>query len=388
MSPQSEPVQVVLDQLRALRKRAGIKPETVDERLGIGPGWTQLLETGSIPVSLDFLLAVASTLRISPPLLLQGVDVDSAESSTLLSRALLARQGPDGLVLEFPYGDFDAAYTLPGATLEQFMLVLRELQRGLTRAASEEAHTVSSALQTEAVANAYLRAVRIWPHANPSDLWWFLVYRAYCDPLNHPASHARRDLSQSWKRTAGWALEQVLVRHYGPVLKEYGINLVIGRNQSLVDQLQSRVSDRLEADKVDVFLTYRAGAKEVCFGVVHVKASFAERRTDDVPMSRALVAAGYCSPLWTMDSKSAPGATPVNRGELGEPLGDRDIRSAKRKDIEDAGYFSACFSYNANTIPTPPSQNARSRIYVCNFTNADDQFSRFIRSELQRFLKT
>lgn len=126
--------------------------------------------------------------------------------------------------------------------------------------------------------------------------------------------------------------------------------------------------------------------KEICFGVVHVKASFAERRTDDVPMSKALVEAGYISPLWTLDCKSTPSPQPFNRGELGPALGKgKDIRSAKRKDIEDDGYFSACFSYNANTIPTPITQKAKARIFVCDFNNPDDAFSNFIISGWKRF---
>lgn len=143
---------------------------------------------------------------------------------------------------------------------------------------------------------------------------------------------------------------------------------------------QINVDERIESDKIDVFLTGdKADNGSVFFGVVHVKASIAERRTDDVPMSQALSRAGYTSIFWTMDCKSTPSKRPVNRGELGK-LG--DSRSAKRKDIEDEGYFTGCFSYNLNTIPSPPSLADEQRIYVCDFTNPDDDFSRFI---LQRW---
>ena len=143
----------------------------------------------------------------------------------------------------------------------------------------------------------------------------------------------------------------------------------------------------MEADKADVLLTTMVRGEERCFGVVHVKASFAERRTDDVPMSGALVNAGYASPLWTMDCKSTPSTTPYNRGELGPVLtAGKDRRSAKRKDIEVNGYFSACFSYNRNTLPTPVDQQARACIHICNFRHPDDAFGRFILAERQRFL--
>lgn len=245
-----------------------------------------------------------------------------------------------------------------------------------------------SAVLSDSIARAFLKAVETWPHANPSDVWWFVIYRAYCDPFNHPAERAHRDFGQSWKRAAGWALEGVLVRHYGPYLqKHHGINLFIAtgeRKDLLLHHLE--VEDRLEADKVDVFLTGHLDGQEVCFGVVHVKASFAERRTDDVPMSRSLVQAGYTSPLWTMDCKSTPSPHPKNRGELGKPKkSTEDRRSAKRKDIEEDGYFSACFSYNQNTVPTPSNQPSKARIYVCDFSNSNDAFTRFVAREWQRF---
>jgi hypothetical protein len=103
-------------------------------------------------------------------------------------------------------------------------------------------------------------------------------------------------------------------------------------------------------------------------------------------MSQALVEAGYISPLWTMDCKSTPSVHPKNRGELGEIYTGQgtDIRSAKRKDIEDDGYFSACFSYNRNTLPTPASYNAKARVVVCDFSNPNDAFTNFIVTERLR----
>ena len=223
----------------------------------------------------------------------------------------------------------------------------------------------------------------LWPNANPSDIWWFIVNRAYCDPFNHPARFARMSFDQSWKRTGGWALEEVLVRHYGPFLKKHDIQLLIGTADEKAHYLRQLkgVTARMEADKIDVLLLGHHNNQKRLFGVVHVKASFAERRTDDEPMSKALVEAGYVSPLWTMDCKSSPSESPINRGELGalkDLKSGHDVRSAKRKDIEDDGYFSACFSYNRRTRPTAPEQRAKGRIHVCDFSNPDDVFSRFI----------
>lgn len=93
-----------------------------------------------------------------------------------------------------------------------------------------------------------------------------------------------------------------------------------------------------------------------------------------------------------MDCKSGPSPEPVNRGELGKIFtGEgQDQRNAKRKDIEreSDGFFSACFSYNSNTRPTPPDTPlVKARIYSCDFTDPDDTFTRFVISESRRFRK-
>ena len=73
------------------------------------------------------------------------------------------------------------------------------------------------------------------------------------------------------------------------------------------------------------------------------------------------------------------------RGELGDTMGvSGDARSAKRKDIEDDGYFSACFSYNKNTKPTPTGQKSKARVIVCDFRSPDDAFSQFIIQSWQK----
>ena len=87
-----------------------------------------------------------------------------------------------------------------------------------------------------------------------------------------------------------------------------------------------------------------------------------------------------------MDCKSTPSVNPTNIGELGGVFSGHDIdaRSAKRKDIEDDRFFSACFSYNRNTVPTPAGYQARAKIVVCDFSNPNDDFTRFIVAERQR----
>jgi transcriptional regulator with XRE-family HTH domain len=375
--PVTNPVLLeILKRLREQRTKAGLSEAALEERLILGPGWISRFESGTTLPTLDMLLALLDQVGGSPETFFAGLKAEGSPDE--VERFIHAIPDGNDLLIHFRYADHDAAYRLPNAKLEEFETVVKTLRDGLAALASRTPD--AKAVKTQAVARSFLKAVQLWPHANPSDLWWFLIYRAYCDPFNHPASYARLDFSQSWKRTGGWALEEILVQFYGPFLAKNGIRMFIAHGdekQRLLRQL--KVSERLEADKVDVLLTSGKDPSAACFGVVHVKASFAERRTDDVPMSKALVDAGYVSPLWTMDCKSTPSVSPDNRGELGEPIGPTgDARSAKRKDIEDDGYFSACFSYNRNTRPTPPKQKAKARVVVCDFRSPDDEFSQFI----------
>jgi transcriptional regulator with XRE-family HTH domain len=378
--------QIVFAKFRQLREGAGITEAQLEEKLILGPGWISQFESGETAPGFDMLLALLHAVGANPSILFEGIEF--TELIPTIQRGLYAETDGANLLVHFNYAQFNAKYRLRHATLDEFGEVMQALRSGLAALDREtELEEKATAVKRDAVVNTYLKAVKTWPRANPSDLWWFVVYRAYCDPFNHPARFARLNLDQSWKRTAGWALEQVLCRHYGPYLAQNGVRIFIGSGEEKEHYIRSlKIRERLEADKIDVLLNGITGTdREKCFGAVHVKASFAERRTDDVPMSQALIRAGYTSPLWTMDCKSFPSENPANDGELGVARGTGpDRRSAKRKDIEEDGYFSACFSYNANTIPTPSKQKAKARIYLCNFRNPDDEFSRFILREWQK----
>lgn len=393
--PAPPAVKRLLSKLRQIREAAGVSASVLEDQLILGPGWIAKFESGDAVPTVDVLLAILNALGSSLNSIAAELDAigDSAAdvSGAGIDRHIFAEPAPDwpgDLLVRFKYANHDATYRLHDASVEQFDEVVVQMRNGLSRlVAEDDDEEEGKAIKTEAVARTFLVAVHRWPHVNPSDLWTFVISRLYYDPFNHPAKYSRLNFDQSWKRTGGWALEDIFVRHYRSHLRANGVNMFIAsteRKRELLGQLS--VAGRLEVDKVDVVLTGAIDGKEVCFGVCHVKASFAERRTDDVPMSQALVAAGYCSPLLTMDCKSGPSANPVNRGELGPVLrAQPDDRSAKRKDIEDDGYFSGCFSYNTNTLPTPGSQQARARIYVCDFNNPDDQFSRFVLAEWERF---
>lgn len=386
MTSNSDYLSRLLQRLRALREQTGLTLAQVEERLILGPGWVRAIESGEVYPSLD---VVASLLSVYGRTLSDLAD-GATGSVPNIHRSIAAEAMNRDIDIHFAYAQYDAIYRLTNATVEQFTEVVLTLRNGLaqlSRLNVGDDDDRAKAIKTESVASAFLKAVELWPNANPSDLWWFLVYRAYCDQYNHPAEHSRLDFPQSWKRTGGWALERILERHYGQTLAAHGINLVIADRERKLRLLSDiDVGHRLEADKMDVLLTVGNESTERLIGVVHVKASFAERRTDDVPMSHALVSAGYISPLWTMDCKSTPSASPANQGELGVVFSGQgtDARGAKRKDIEDDGYFSACFAYNRNTRPTPLDYQARARVIICDFADSNDAFTNFIVTERLR----
>lgn len=98
----------------------------------------------------------------------------------------------------------------------------------------------------------------------------------------------------------------------------------------------------------------------------------AERVSDDVPCSEAMMRQGFVSFLYTFDSKSfpPPAGDLVNRGEMGS----NEQPSDKRKYIEEHGSFDACFSYNLRTIPSNKSTPSGKRIFVCSLKPTEDIF--------------
>lgn len=379
--------------LRDARETAGLTEAELEARLGVGPGWVRRFESARPLPDTYGLLAILDATGADLGEILS--DLNPEGDGIPLLREFFGEQAGADTLLHFPYGKFDARYRLKKASCQELDSVVAELRNGLAGIATPldgaepegallEAPEGVAVAQSDAVANAFLKAAYLWPHVNPSDLWYFVVYRAYLDPYNHPAENARLDLGQSWKRTGGWALERVLVRHYEQHLREHDVEIVILPHEEKEPMLRRLgLPNRIEADKLDVALL--GGSDRRFFGAVHVKASFAERRTDDVPMSQELVRGGFFSPLWTMDCKATPAAAPVNRGELGKADGNR---SAKRKDIEDDGFFSGCFSYNANTQPTATSHQDAHKVHVCDFTDPDDAFARAVIKAWEKFQRS
>ena len=248
--------------------------------------------------------------------------------------------------LHSPDGKTHAAVRLQGIEPEQY----KQLSDALGAALDREK------LAYVAVSMAMRIAVELCPKANPADLWVHLIYDQFRNRF--------RRADQSWKRVSGQVFEHVLASVYQARLSAHGIAL---RPSTRVDAVAFGLVKRgLGSAKTDLVLEGTHAGALHRFGVIHCKASIAERLTDDVPASKALMRQGVWSAIATMDAKMFPpphGDGVVN-GELG--LNARD----KRKYFEVAGQFSGCFSFNLRTPPSPAKTKSGRRINTLSFTES------------------
>lgn len=357
----------LLQTLPDLREKAGLTKESVEETLVMGKGWIDRYETGQLEPTLGVLAALLNLYGVSISEFFDDIDLSS--DAGIIDRHLTASEDGRDLLLHFPMGSHAATVKIPNASIDELNDVLLCMRDMLSRGDKRGS-----------IVESFLRAAELWPHANPSDLWYFVIAHAYQDDFNHPASSAGKDWPQSWKRAGGWSLEAIIVRHYNPFLATKGISLEMPEPETKKTILASMgLHDSVDVEKADVLaLGTNTTGEKVPFGVIHVKASLAERRTDDAPLSARLISANYASPLVTMDCKAMPSDLPVNRGELGPVQGGAEKVSSKRLDIEERRVFDAAFTYNRNTLPTPSGTNASARIISCDFSNPDDAFSAYL----------
>lgn len=185
--PASKLVIQIMARLRTLREAAGITEAELEERLILGPGWVSRIESAQAVPTVDVLLVMLDEIGGSPSDLFDELEID--ESGAELQRVLFAEPEGNDLLIRFRYTDHDATFRLPDAKLTDFEEVLATLRNRLADLVNPGAE--EGAIKTDAVARAFLTAVKKWPQTNPSDIWWFLIYRAYCDPsTTRPSMHA------------------------------------------------------------------------------------------------------------------------------------------------------------------------------------------------------
>lgn len=219
----------------------------------------------------------------------------------------------------------------------------------------------------DAIANAFVFAVKVCPKANPSDVWQHIIYRTFIETGRN---------EQSWKRASGQGFEWALAKIYNPILAKYNIRLVVlGKNNAMKALKEMNLEKIIEPSKMDIAVegNCTTGKEDwKIFGVIHAKTSIAERIKDDAPASREIMQKGFLSAAVTLDSKSfpPPHGDGINHGELGG----RTIASGlkpgqpKRNYFEKDGDFTNGYSYNLRTPESPAETPSGSRIKTLPLT--------------------
>ncbi|MFD1469897.1 helix-turn-helix domain-containing protein [Hymenobacter caeli] len=233
----------------------------------------------------------------------------------------------------------------------------------------------------EAIRVALDFAIRRLPLLNPSDVYRHIIYRLYVREFS------LKSPKQSWVRAGGEALELFIEDLYKSRLLSEGIEVeaLIAKDRRLAALEEMGISDRVGAAKLDIALYGIHEGKRYIFGGLHVKASLAERVTDDVPCSEIMMAAGYFSGLWTFDAKDHPPRSLVNYGELGTSLTGKP--TAKRLYIERDGSFSICFCYNTRTAASYHKTPSQRRIVVSTLAPDKDTLPSVVLAAWQDFKK-
>lgn len=231
----------------------------------------------------------------------------------------------------------------------------------------------------EAIAQALDFSINELPDLNPSDIYQHIIYRIYL------REYKQSKPEQSWVRVGGEAVEMFIERRYVPILKPHGISIkaLISPTARVEALREMGLAGQVSDSKLDIALYGYHQGRKLIFGGVHSKASLAERVSDDVPCSEAMIRRGFVSFLYTFDSKSFPPPTGdlVNRGELGS----NEQPSDKRRYIEDHGSFDACFSYNLRTTPSPKTTLSGKHIFVCSLKPEEDIFPSQVIAAWERY---
>lgn len=355
----------IVEALKAIRVRRQLTQLFIAQRLGVQQSYVAKVEGFERRLDIIELFDWLAALDYEPQKFFQEIGwFPNEENVAPLPIRGEAESYNKGILQHLLWqGQIKKVY-LEGITVEQYFSVEAKISTifaGLNRENPDIKNR-------EAIVEALELAFNEFPDLNPSDIYQHIVYRLYL------REYRKSKPEQSWVRAGGEVMELFIERHYTPVLSPYGIVVKAllsprAKAQALSEMgLTGKVGD----SKLDVALYGQLDDKLLIFGGVHSKASLAERVSDDVPCSEAMMRRGYVSFLYTFDSKSfpPPHGDLVNRGELGR----HEQPSDKRRYIEDHGSFDACFSYNLRSNPSMGSTPSGKAIYVCSLKRDEDIF--------------
>jgi hypothetical protein len=236
------------------------------------------------------------------------------------------------------------------------------------------------------IQNAFALALKRAPKVNASDVWHHVVYRRYRDKV--VALRGIDDPINSWVRASGDALEYFIVDYYNDLLAKTDVRLIALNKKEKVQALKDMgIYGRVGDSKLDIAAVHNCvlgmtpTLDRGIIGGIHVKASLAERVSDDVPCSVAMIEKGNLSVLATLDVKSFPKSATIsdarayiNAGELGSTANPSD----KRRYIEEHGSFDALVSYNSRTNASASKTTSGKKVFVSRFDGKLDALCKML----------
>lgn len=367
----------IMEHLRTVREDAGVSIYQLSERLQI-PN-EQVVEAEEIKRKLDFVELNDWINALEYPLMqflseIGWIDTPESSPDHVFPIENHVVRTDMGILLNMKHQSGVTPVYLTGITPKNYLKVEKFLTTTY-RALNKK----SSIKNRDAIHNSLVYSINNLPDANPSDVYQHIVYRIYL------REYIRSDPEQSWRRAGGEAMELFVQSQYNTNMLKQGVKIVALISSDLKKKalIEMGLSDEVGGSKLDIALYGNFDGKWVIFGGVHCKASLAERVSDDVPTSTAMMRRGLLSILYTFDSKSfpPPSGDLVNRGELGSP----ETPSDKRKYIEEHGAFDACFCYNTRSNASKESTKSGKRIYVSDFKLDNDKFPEFVLNKWNKY---
>jgi len=358
--------QEVIRLLKAQREASGLSQQEVADRLSQHQSYVAKIETGERRLDVIELVDFLAALETDAPSFLQALGWMVREGG-IREEIAFPVQGSavsqaDDTMITLAWRDRLYPLVLSGTSPEVYEEVERQIVDRFRALNGDR-----TARNRDTIAWALQFAIAQMPLVNPSDIYHQIVYRLYM------REYKRSDPAQSWVRAGGEAVEVFLEAQYRDVLKRARVEIraLLTREQKKAALQEMGLVGQVGDSKLDLVLVGTADSGErVVFGGIHAKASLAERVSDDVPCSEAMMRAGYWSCLFTFDAKSfpPPSGDLVNRGELGT----EDSPSDKRKYITEHGSFSACVCYNTRSTPSPSITPSGRKIFVSTMRPDDD----------------